>query len=74
MFKNEKVQLNLPGWKTRGDIFTEADLHAINTTRKMYDYEFIHVYLLIIILNYFQFFFSVFLKCYILVTQFLYEL
>lgn len=57
MFKNEKVQLNLPGWKTRGDIFTEADLHAINTTRKMYDYEFIHVYLLIIILNYFQFFF-----------------
>lgn len=47
MFKNEKVQLNLPGWKTRGDIFTEADLHAINTTRKMYGYLFIQVYVFI---------------------------
>lgn len=51
MFKNEKVQLNLPGWKTRGDIFTEADLHAINMTRKMYGYLFIRVFLLIITLN-----------------------
>lgn len=35
MFKNEKLQLNLPGWKTRGDIFTETDIQAINITRKM---------------------------------------
>lgn len=35
MFKNEKVQLNLPGWKTRRDIFSDKDLLAINTTRKM---------------------------------------
>lgn len=35
MFKNEKVQLNLPGWKTRGDLFTEKDLMTINTTRKI---------------------------------------
>lgn len=35
MFKTEKLQLNLPGWKTRGNIFTETDIHAINTTRKM---------------------------------------
>lgn len=35
IFKNEKVQLNLPGWKTRGDLFTENDLLTINTTRKM---------------------------------------
>lgn len=38
MFKNEKVQLNLTGWKTREDIFTEKDLQAINTTRKMYEF------------------------------------
>lgn len=38
MFKNKKVQLNLTGWKTRGDIFTEKDVQAINATRKMYEY------------------------------------
>ncbi|VVC32778.1 Hypothetical protein CINCED_3A020988 [Cinara cedri] len=35
IFKNEKVQLNLPGWKTRGDIFTKKDLLTIKTTRKI---------------------------------------
>ncbi|XP_050440480.1 uncharacterized protein LOC126845696 [Adelges cooleyi] len=35
MYKNEKVQLNLTGWKTRGDIFTEHDLQAVNKTRKI---------------------------------------
>jgi hypothetical protein len=40
IFKNEKVQLNLPGWKTREDIFTEKDLIKINKTRKMYSYFF----------------------------------
>lgn len=37
MFKNEKVQLNLPGWKTRNDLFTEKDLQAVNNTRQMYE-------------------------------------
>ncbi|XP_050524692.1 nucleoporin Nup188 [Daktulosphaira vitifoliae] len=35
MFKKEKVQLNLTGWKTRGDIFSGQDLKMINETRKI---------------------------------------